>query len=400
MSLSTLQRYQQYLLGNYSAPSLVLERGEGVYVYDEAGRRYLDFGSGIAVTAIGHSHPEWVAAVTEQAAKLAHVSNLFANRCQGELAQRLVEYAGDGRVFFCNSGTEANEALIKLARLHGKRRTGVDGKCHKIICAHNAFHGRTFGGMSATPQEKIQQGFRPMLDGFSFATLNDLDSFTALVDAQTCAIMVETIQGEGGIHACNPGFLRGLRDLCDRHDLLLMLDEVQCGIGRSGDFFAYQSAGILPDAIGMAKGLGGGFPIGAIWVDQARSDLFSAGSHGSTFGGGPLACAAALATLNVIENEHLMQRVVDSTPAWHNRLSELVREFPNQLEAVRGRGYMTGLAMKVEPGPFAAKLREAGLLTVPAGSRTLRLMPPLIAGAETLDQATDIIHQCLAEKQA
>ncbi|MCF7689413.1 MAG: aminotransferase class III-fold pyridoxal phosphate-dependent enzyme, partial [Cephaloticoccus sp.] len=256
---TTADLYDAHSLRNYNRSPLTLVRGAGIYVWDDEDRRFLDFTSGIAVNTLGHCHPDWVEAVQKQTAQLIHVSNLFRNPQQGELARRLAGYAGPGRVFFCNSGTEANEALIKLARLHGvKKAGGEEGKCLKIICAESAFHGRTYGGMSATPQDKIQKGFRPLVPGFAFGQLNDLASFKALIDDTTAAIFVETIQGEGGIHACTPEFLHGLRQLCDEHDLLLMLDEVQCGAGRTGRFFAFEHAGIVPDAIGMAKGLGGG----------------------------------------------------------------------------------------------------------------------------------------------
>jgi acetylornithine aminotransferase/acetylornithine/N-succinyldiaminopimelate aminotransferase len=220
-------------------------------------------------------------------------------------------------VFFCNSGAEANEALIKLARLHGMGKAGgEEGKCYKVVCANQAFHGRTFGGMSATPQEKIQHGFRPMTPGFVFGELNNLASFETLVDDGTAAILVETIQGEGGVHPCTAEFLAGLRRLCDRKNLLLLLDEVQCGVGRTGRFYAFEHAGIRPDAIGMAKGLGGGFPIGAMWVGERSAELFQPGSHGTTFGGTPLACAAALAVLDVIEKEKLLAHVTAAAGLW------------------------------------------------------------------------------------
>jgi len=245
-----------------------------------------------------------VAAIQRQATELIHTSNLFRHPNQAELARRLVGYAGPGRVFFCNSGGEADEALIKLARLHGVRKAGgEEGRCYKILGAKKGFHGRMFGGMSATPQEKVQKGFRPLVPGFAFGELNNVQSFADLVDDGTAAILVESIQGDGGINPCTAEFLLGLRKLCDQHNLLLMLDEVQCGIGRTGTFYAFEHAGIRPDAIAMAKGLGGGFPIGAIWTAERAADLFQAGMHGTTFGGTPLACAAGLAVLDVIERE-------------------------------------------------------------------------------------------------
>ena len=253
----TADWYDAHVLKNYARAALTLVRGSGSQVWDDTGKCYLDFTSGIAVNALGHCHPRWVAAVQRQAAELVHVSNLFRNPRQAELARRLVGYAGPGRVFFCNSGAEANEALIKLARLHGVAKAGgEEGRCYKIIAAKSAFHGRTYGGMSATPQEKIQKGFRPLVPGFAFGELNNLESFAALVDDATAAIFVETIQGEGGINPCTPEFLRGLRKLCDERNLLLLVDEVQCGIGRTGAFYAFQHAGITPDArlVGLMMG--------------------------------------------------------------------------------------------------------------------------------------------------
>jgi acetylornithine aminotransferase/acetylornithine/N-succinyldiaminopimelate aminotransferase len=296
-------------------------------------------------------------------------------------------------VFFCNSGAEANEALIKLARLHGVRKAGgEEGKCYQILCAKSAFHGRTFGGMSATPQEKIQHGFRPLVPGFAFGELNDLGSFEALIDETTAAIFVETIQGEGGIHACTPEFLRGLRELCDRHDLLLMLDEVQCGVGRTGRFFAYECAGVTPDAIGMAKGLGGGFPIGAMWVAAAHADLFQPGNHGTTFGGTPLACAAALAVLDVVEREDLMAQVNANSGPWHAALRQLAVDFPEQVLEIRGAGFLVGVQLASEPGPYVAALRERGLLAPIAGGNVIRLLPPLNASPAELAQAVEIFR--------
>jgi acetylornithine aminotransferase/acetylornithine/N-succinyldiaminopimelate aminotransferase len=390
--------YDSYVLRNYGRPAITLARGEGCRVWDDAGKRYLDFASGIAVNAVGHCHPRWVRAVSEQAAKLAHVSNLYRNPLQGELARRLVGHAGPGRVFFCNSGAEANEGLLKLARLHGIRKSGEEGKCHKVLCAKSAFHGRTFGGMSATPQEKIQKGFRPLLTGFAFGELNNLESFEALIDNQTAAIFVETIQGEGGVHPTTPEFLHGLRALCNRHNLLLILDEVQCGVGRSGRFFAFEHADVRPDAIGMAKGLGGGFPIGAIWIGEGAADLFQPGMHGTTFGGTPLACAASLATLDIIADEKLCEHVARVSGPWHAALARLAEEFPAQLSGLRGLGFMVGLQLTSEPSPYIAALREAGLLAPSAGGNVIRLLPPLIATEAELAESVDILRRVFASK--
>jgi acetylornithine aminotransferase/acetylornithine/N-succinyldiaminopimelate aminotransferase len=395
----TAELYDAHVLKNYARPALTLVRGRGTQVWDDAGNSYLDFTSGIAVSALGHCHPHWVAAVQRQAAELIHVSNLFRNPQQGELARRIVHYAGPGRVFFCNSGAEANEALIKLARLHGvEKARGEEAKCYKILCAKNAFHGRTFGGMSATPQEKIQKGFRPMVPGFAFGELNNLESFARLIDDATCAIFVETIQGESGINPCTPEFLRGLRALCDQHNLLLLLDEVQCGIGRTGRFYSFEHLGVQPDAIGMAKGLGGGFPIGSMWVRERHAELFHPGNHGTTFGGTPLACAAALAVLDVIERDHLLEKVRAQSGPWLVALRQLAVDFPAHVAAVRGLGYLVGVQMTGDPSPYIAALRERGLLVPSAGGNVIRLLPPLNATAEELARSVEIFRSALAAR--
>jgi acetylornithine/N-succinyldiaminopimelate aminotransferase len=396
---STAELYDGYVLKNYARQPLTLVRGRGTQVWDDAGNCYLDFTSGIAVSALGHCHPHWVKAVQHQAGELIHVSNLFRSPQQGELAKRIVQRAGPGRVFFCNSGAEANEALIKLARLHGMQKAGgEEGRCYKIIAAKHAFHGRTYGGMSATPQEKIQHGFRPLVPGFSFGELNNLDSFAALIDRDTAAIFIETIQGESGINACTPDFLRGLRRLCDQHNLLLMLDEVQCGVGRTGRFYAFEHSGLTPDAIGMAKGLGGGFPIGAMWVRDRFAELFHPGNHGTTFGGTPLACAAALAVLDVIERDQLLEKVRAQSGPWLTALSSLAAEFSSQVLGVRGVGYLVGVQLTSDPGPCIAALRERGLLAPSAGNNVVRLLPPLNATAEELQRAVEIFRDTLSAR--
>ncbi len=390
---STADLYDAHVLKNYARAALTLVRGRGALVWDDQGRQYLDFTSGIAVSALGHCHPHWVTAIQRQAGELIHTSNLFRSPNQAELARRLIGYAGPGRVFFCNSGAEANEGLLKLARLHGmKKAGGEEGKCFHVICAEHAFHGRTFGGMSATPQEKIQKGFRPLVPGFSFGELNRLETFEALITEQTAAIFLETIQGEGGVHACTPEFLRGVRKLCDRHNLLLMLDEVQCGVGRTGAFYAFEHAGVRPDAVGMAKGLGGGFPIGAVWVGEKAADLFQPGSHGSTFGGTPLACAAGLAVLDVIEQEHLLEKVRLNSVPWIAELNTLAVEFPSHVSGVRGYGYLVGLQLTSDPSPAVAASREAGLLVPSAGGNVIRLLPPLTATPQELSRSVQILR--------
>ncbi len=395
---SAAELYDAHVMKNYARAPLTLVRGSGAQVWDDQGRAYLDFTSGIAVNALGHCHPHWVNAIRQQAGELIHTSNLFRHPNQGELARRIVGYAGPGRVFFCNSGAEANEALIKLARLHGVRKSGADGKCYKIVCAKNAFHGRTFGGMSATPQEKVQKGFSPLVPGFSFGELNDLQSFADLVDDQTAAIFVETIQGESGINPCTPEFLVGLRRLCDQKGLLLMIDEVQCGIGRTGTFYAFEHAGIRADAIGMAKGLGGGFPIGAIWVGERSAELFQPGSHGTTFGGTPLGCAAALAVLDVIEREKLLAHVTSASRPWIQALEALAREFPKHIANVRGIGFLVGVQMTSDCSVYLAALRDHGLLGVASGGNVVRLLPPLNATSEELEKSMAIFRETLTSK--
>jgi acetylornithine aminotransferase/acetylornithine/N-succinyldiaminopimelate aminotransferase len=395
---STAELYDAHVLKNYPRAPITIVRGRGTEVWDDAGKSYLDFSSGIAVSSLGHCHPHWVAAIQRQAAELIHTSNLFRHPNQGELARRLIGYAGPGRVFFCNSGAEADEAMLKLARLHGMRKCGAEAQCFKVICAKKGFHGRMFGGMSATARESVQYGFRPLVPGFSFADLNDVASFAALVDDATAAILVESIQGDGGINPCTPEFLVGLRRLCDEHNLLLLVDEVQCGAGRTGQFFAYEAAGIRPDAVAMAKGLGGGFPIGALWVGERSADLFKPGMHGSTFGGTPLACAAGLAVLDVIEREGLLAHVRRESGPWIGDLQRMAAEFPQQVLEVRGRGFLVGVQMAADSGPWSAALLERGLLTAQAGVNVIRLLPPLNATADELARAVEIFRSALAAR--
>lgn len=385
------------LTQNYAAPPFNAIKGEGVTLYDDSGNSYLDFTTGIAVTALGHCHPKWVQALKDQLDLLVHCSNLYGIPSQQKLADKLVQIAGKGKVLFCNSGAEANEALIKLARLHGQKKSEKTGKpCFDVLTAHNSFHGRTFGCMAATGQEKIQKGFHPMLKGFRHAKLNDLKSFEAQMDEHVAAVMIESIQGEGGIFPAETKFLVELKALCEQHNTLLLIDEVQCGIGRTGDFFAYQESGILPDAIGMAKGLGGGFPIGAIWIQEAHSTLFQPGSHGTTFGGNPLASAAGNAVVDILQEENLLKNVQTLSAGWHEQLHQLKAQYPIIVKAIRGRGFMVGISVN-DAISIVKSARNKGLLIVPAGHDTVRLLPPLIASAQDLDQSVTILESVFKE---
>ncbi|MCH6256232.1 aspartate aminotransferase family protein [Puniceicoccaceae bacterium K14] len=393
--------YKENVLGNYGLPPITFVRGRGVRLEDDEGREYLDFCSGLAVTSLGHCHPNLVSAVQEQAAELFHLSNLYRNEKQALLAEKLNEKAGgSGKVFFCNSGAEANEGLIKLARLYGQEKPGAEGQVYKIVCADNAFHGRTFGGMSATPKPNVQNGFRPLVEGFSFAELNNLESFAAAIDDQTAAVFIETIQGEGGIYPATTEFLQGLRKLCDEKGILLLIDEVQCGIGRSGKFFAFEKAGIEPDAIGMAKGLGGGTPIGAIWMKDEYAGLFKPGTHGTTFGGTPLISAAALAVLDTIESENLLQNVSQNGAYLLEALQVLKAEYPEYLLEVRGEGYMVGIQLSESPMDLVTLLRGKGLIVPPAGNNVVRFLPPLVATKSDIDEALSIFKEGVQERAA
>ena len=393
--MSTLDLYDKYVLKNYAFPPLTIVRGEGTKVWDDQGSEYLDFTSGVAVNALGHSHPQWSKAISSQLDILAHCSNLFANPLQGELAHKLADLIGPGKLFFCNSGAEATETLIKLARLHG----ASSGR-HEVITALNSFHGRTFGGMSATGQEKTQKGYHPLLPGFQYAEYNNIDSFRQAITPQTSAILLETVQGEGGILPATTEFLKALRDLCDEHDLLLLMDEIQCGMGRTGEWLAYQSCGISPDAVAMAKGLGGGFPIGAAWFSSKVSSLFQPGSHGSTFGGNPMACAAALAVIRIIEKNGILEKVQEQSTKYHQQLNQLVEQYPQTFHGFRGKGYMMGLVLRDNPSSLIEHLRSNGLLTVPAAGNVLRLLPPLTVSAQELQTSLDILHQTLSSSPA
>ncbi len=363
--------HKQYVVNTY-APNLVLTKGKGCRVWDAEGRSYLDFLGGIAVIQVGHCHPKLVAAIQKQAATLMHVSNLYYNENAPRLAAKLVEKFGvPGRVFFCNSGAEANEGLIKLARLWGSS-TGR----HEIITMRNSFHGRTLAAITATGQTKYQKGFDPLPAGFVYAEYNNLESVRAAVTDKTAAILVEAVQGEGGVVPATPEFLKGLRALCDEKNLLLFCDEVQCGMGRTGNWFGFQSYGVQPDGCSLAKGLGGGIPIGAFIVGPKVSEVFQPGHHASTFGGNPVACAAALAVIDIIEKERLLENVARVSEFIFSELRVLAEKFP-WIKEVRGKGLMIGLALDHPAKAFEKALLAKGLIAIATADTVIRMLPPL-----------------------
>lgn len=411
-ALSTPELFARHVMPTYGRLPLSLARGEGSRVWDESGRDYLDFGAGIAVCSLGHAHPALTAALVGQSARLSHTSNLYYTRPQAELARRITGCVGlPGKCFFCNSGAEANEALYKLARKFGNE-SGAGGR-HEIVTFHNSFHGRTLAGIAATGQEKVRQGFEPLTPGFRHARINDLASVAAAITEKTAAVLLEPIQGEIGVAPCDAGFLRGLRRLCDEHDLLLMYDEVQCGFGRTGDWCAWQTlAGeaAAPDAISWAKGMAGGFPMGAIWARDRPIDapagslcnVLGPGSHGTTFGGNLLGCACATAVFDAIEREGLLANVAARGAQAVAGLRALASPC---IKEVRGVGLMVGIEWNADALPPAGerplalqmvdRLQAAGLLAVPSGVSILRWLPPLNVSAAEVDEALGIMRRTL-----
>jgi acetylornithine/N-succinyldiaminopimelate aminotransferase len=402
--------FEEFVVPSYARFDLVLDRGEGSYVWDVNGRRYLDFGGGIAVCALGHANAEITEALIEQSRKLVHVSNLYYTEPQARLARRIVDLIGPGRCFFFNSGAEANEGLFKLARKFGHN----DGR-YEIITALDSFHGRTLAGIAATGQEKVKKGFGPAVAGFKQVPFNDLEAMRAAITTSTVAILIEAIQGESGITMASPEYLLGLRKLCDEHNLLLLIDEVQAGHFRTGRFQSWQAIvasassrcsdhrhdadATLPDGISMAKGLGGGFPIGAFWVREKFADVLSAGAHASTFGGTPLACAVALRVLEVIERDDLAENARRIGEFLLDRLRALAKKYPRVVRDARGVGLMIGI--EFDPG-FAAietvkRLHERNILTVPAATSVIRLLPPLNLSQDEAEEGLRAIEAVVVD---
>ncbi|MCB2074531.1 MAG: aspartate aminotransferase family protein [Novosphingobium sp.] len=360
-------------------------RGENCHLISDDGRRFLDFAAGIAVNILGHSHEGLIGAIQRQAATLMHCSNLYGSPQGEQLARRLVELTFADTVFFTNSGAEAVECAIKAARAY-HQHVGNDQR-FELVTFNNAFHGRTMGTISASNQEKMHKGFEPLLPGFRYAEFDDLDAAKAAIGPNTAGFLVEPIQGEGGVRVASEAFMRGLRALSDEHDLLLVLDEVQTGVARTGTFYAHEQYGIDPDILATAKGIGGGFPMGACLATEKAARGMVVGTHGSTYGGNPLAMAAGEAVLDAVANEEFLSNVRAKGERLRSRLEQFIGNYPDLFELVRGRGLMIGLKMKVEPRPFVAHLRDNHhLLTVSAGDNTVRILPPLVIDDEHIDE--------------
>ncbi|MDD5727711.1 MAG: aspartate aminotransferase family protein [Victivallales bacterium] len=386
---SVLEKYKKYIMPTY-APKLLLEAGRGAWVWDCDRRRYLDFATGISVCNLGHCHPAVTEAIREQAGKLVHVSNFYMTENPPLLAEKLIKHCFDGVVFFANSGAEANEGIIKFARKWGSDK----GKC-EIISMIDSFHGRTLATLAATGRSKYRKGFAPDMPGFVQVPFNDLAALKAAVSDKTAAIMLEPVQGEGGVIPSRPEYLQAVRALCDEKGILLLFDEVQCGMGRTGTFFAFQSYGVEPDAVSMAKALGNGFPIGAFIVRRQYAGTLTVGEHASTFGGTPLACAAANAVIDVMDSENILENCREMGGFLMAELKKLAEKYAF-IKSVRGRGLMLGVVCDRPAGPLLPLLQEAGMIALTAGETVLRLMPPLNVTREEAETAIAIMDKVFA----
>ncbi len=393
---------EQVFVRNYRQQPIVLERGRGCEVWDHAGTRYLDMTAGIAVCGLGHAHPAFTARMTEQLGKLTQTSNLYYNDQQILAAQAITEHSFADRVFFCNSGAEANEAALKLARGYQAVVAGAPQRT-TVVSTHGSFHGRSIGTVSITGQAKYREGFGPLFGPVEFIDYGDLEAATKALEGRTaCAIIVEPIQAEGGIVVAPPGYLAGLRRLCDDTGTILIFDEVQTGVGRTGRWFGYEHDGVHPDVMSLAKGLGGGIPIGAMACSEKAAQGLAAQAggavpHASTFGGNALACAAANAVFDIIETEGLIDRVTQAGQYLATRLADVVGEFPGHVTEVRGRGLLRGVAVSGAPGQITARCREKGMLVSIAGDKVVRFAPPYIIERKHIDEAIAILRGVLAE---
>ncbi|BFU89476.1 MAG: Acetylornithine aminotransferase [Nitrospira sp.] len=385
----------KYLMQTYSRQPITIVRGRGTKVYDLEGREYIDFVGGIAVNVLGHGHPDLVQAIQRQAMHLIHTSNLYYTEPQVNLAKMLVDHSFADRVFFCNSGAEANEAAIKLARRYGHERHGPDR--FEVITMRNSFHGRTLATLTATGQEKVQKGFEPLMPGFAYAPFNDFGAIESMVNVKTAAIMLEPIQGEGGVYVADRNYLRNLRDLCTRQDILLIFDEIQTGMGRTGTLFAHEQLDVKPDIMTLAKGLGGGVPIGACLAKESVAAAFTPGSHASTFGGNPLACTAGLAVCRAL----LEGKVLDQARRMGEYLAKGLADCKDRhriVKDVRGLGLLQGMELEADARAVVADALVRGVLINATGERVLRFVPPLITTQEDIDKLLDVLSAILHQR--
>jgi acetylornithine/N-succinyldiaminopimelate aminotransferase len=387
-----IQREKQFLLQTYNRYPLVLDRGKGVFLFDLDGKRYLDFVAGLGVNALGHAHPRIVKTIREQAARAIHLSNLYYNEYQGRLAEKLCALSGLQRAFFSNSGTEAIEGSIKLARLAGHRSGGAAKS--QLIALEGSYHGRSFGSMSVTGQDKYRKGFEPLLEDVKFVPRNNVEALRVAVNDNTCAIVLEPIFGEGGIYECSTDFLKECRAVADRHHAALVFDEIQCGLGRTGTIFAFQTFGVTPDIVAVAKPIAAGIPLGAFLVKEEFASAISAGQHGTTFGGGPLACRVALEYLAIVEEENLLQHVTQVGGYLQQQLKALTDRYPLAREA-RGRGLIQGLQLDVPARPIVEQALAEGALFNSTQDTVLRFLPPFLLQEKHVDRGVRVLKKLL-----
>lgn len=389
-----MEQSENYVLHTYNRFPLVIERGEGVRLYDTEGKEYLDFAAGIAVFSLGYGNESYNQALKDQIDQVIHTSNLYYNVPMGEAAEKLAKASGMDKVFFTNSGTEAIEGAIKVARKYAYLKDGNTD--HEIIAMQHSFHGRSLGALSVTGNTHYQEAFKPLIGGIKFAKFNDLDSVKSQITEKTCAVILETVQGEGGIYPAEKEFLEGVRALCDEHDILLILDEIQCGMGRTGSMFAWQDYGVEPDVMTCAKALGCGIPVGAFVLNKKTGEhSLVPGDHGTTYGGNPLACRAVSTVFDLFEKEQILEHVRKVTPYFEKKLDEVAAEF-DCVETRRGKGFMQGLVIKGKPvGEVVNKAIENGLLVISAGSDVLRMVPPLIITEQNIDEMIEKLRKSL-----
>jgi predicted acetylornithine/succinylornithine family transaminase len=388
---------RKYLLPTYNRYPIALTRGKGVFLYDTEGRRYMDFVAGLGVNALGHAHPRIVKTIKEQAGRLLHISNLYYHEYQGRLAEKLCVLSGLDRAFFSNSGTEAIEGAVKLARLAGHRAGGAAKS--RMVALQGSYHGRTYGALSLTGQEKHRKGFEPLLEEVSFVAQNDVEALRAAVNDQTCAIILEPIFGEGGIHECSVEFLRECRNLADQHRAALIFDEIQCGLGRTGTIFAFQSFGVKPDMVAIAKPIAAGLPLGAFLVKEDFSTAIGAGQHGTTFGGGPLACRVALEFLAVVEDEKLLENVQRVGGYLAQQLDEIVTKKAAAIQR-RGRGFIQGVELEIPARPIVDEALAEGVLFNSTQDTVVRFLPPFLLEEKHVDKGVRVLKKLLSKRRA